>query len=88
MEWSHAIKQMLLMGVLINIIFPWGIAAQITLAGLAISALIFIIKATVLSAAIGLFESSIAKSRLFHLPDLFMIALFFSLVTILIEVFA
>jgi len=88
MEWSHAIKQMLLMGILINILFPVGIATELTLAGIAVSALIFILKASVLSAIIGLFESSIAKSRLFHLPDLFMIAMFFSLATILIEVFA
>ncbi len=88
MEWSHAIKQLLLMGILINIIFPAGIATELTLAGIVISALAFIIKASVLSAIIGIFESSIAKSRLFHLPDLFMIALFFSLATILIEVFA
>ncbi len=88
MELSHAIKQVLFMGILINIIFPWGIATELTLAGALVAAAIFFIKASALSVIIGLFESSFAKSRLFHLPDLFMIALFFSVITILIEVFA
>jgi len=88
MELSHAIKQLLFAGILINIIFPWGIATEPTTIGLMISIAAFFIKACVLSVIVGLIESSFAKSRLFHLPDLFMIALFFSVITILIEVFA
>ena len=88
MELSHAIKQTLLMGILINIIFPWGLATEITLAGIVVSMIAFMIKASILSVIVGVFESSCAKSRLFHLPDLSMLALFFSVITILIEVFA
>ncbi len=88
MEWSHAIKQLLLMGIIINIIYPFGLTADFAAKALGISALLFLFKATVLSVIVGLFESSIAKSRLFRLPSLFMMALFFSLITILVEVFA
>ncbi|VVB61226.1 NADH dehydrogenase [uncultured archaeon] len=88
MEWSHAIKQLLFMGILINILFPWGIAVALTQYSIVVSMLAFLVKASVLAVAVGLFESSCAKSRLFHLPSLFTIALFFSVITILIEVFA
>lgn len=88
MEWSHAIKQLLFIGILINIIFPWGIATEMTYAAIGLAGAVFFVKAFALSVIVGLWESSFAKSRLFRLPDLFMIALFFSVITILIEVFA
>jgi len=90
MEWSHAIKQLLFMGILINILFPWGMitAATFSASGLITSAIIFLIKATALSVIVGLFEASCAKSRFFRLPDLLILAFFFSLLTIIIEVFA
>jgi len=88
MEWSHAIKQLLFMGILINILFPWGIVTTLSIYGIVISIILFMIKTSILSVIVGLFESSCAKSRFFYLPNLFMIALFFSLLTIIIEVFA
>lgn len=88
MEWSHAIKQMLFMGILINIFFPWGLAVEMTASGLAVSMAAFLVKACLLSGIVGLFEASCAKSRLFRLPDLLILAFFFSLLTIIIEVFA
>jgi formate hydrogenlyase subunit 4 len=39
----------------------------------------------VLALAVGFFESMFAKSRLFRLPNLFMLAFFFSFSTILFE---
>lgn len=88
MEASHAIKQTLLMGLLVNILFPWGLATGFSALAVAISIGAFIIKGAVLSVIVGLFESLCAKSRLFRLPDLFMIAFFISFITLIIEVFA
>lgn len=88
MEVSHAIKQTLLMALIINIFFPWGVVTTLEARGLAIAAAIFIAKGMAFSVAIGLFESSFAKLRLFRLPNYFMIAFFLSLITILFEVFA
>lgn len=87
MELSHAIKQALLMAILINVIFPLGLAVEISAAGLIIAITAFILKGALLSAIIGIFESSLAKSRLFLIPNLFMIAFFFSILTIFWEVF-
>jgi len=88
MELSSAMKQLLLMGVLINILFPWGLTQDFAVPSILISFGAFVLKAVVLAVIIGLFESSCAKSRLFRLPGLFAIALFLSIVTLIIEVFA
>lgn len=88
MEISAAIKQLLLMGILINLFFPWGISTQITFVSILAAIILFFLKSTILSIVIGVFESYLAKLRLFRLPSLFSIAFFLSLVTILIEVLA
>jgi formate hydrogenlyase subunit 4 len=88
MELSAAIKQTLLMALLINLIVPWGIATTFSLAAIAIAVLLFIVKGSILALIIGLFESSMAKMRFFRLPSLFMMAFFFSTLIIIIEVFA
>ncbi|MBI2548028.1 NADH-quinone oxidoreductase subunit H [Candidatus Woesearchaeota archaeon] len=88
MELSHAIKQTLLMGLLINIFFPWGIATTVSPGTLVLGIISFFLKGVVLCVILGIFESSIAKLRLFRLPSLFMIAFFLSFITILLEVFA
>jgi formate hydrogenlyase subunit 4 len=88
MELSSSMKQLLLMGVLINILIPWGLTADFTPTAILISLAAFLFKAIVLAVVIGLFESACAKTRFFRLPNLFAIALFLSLVTLIIEVFA
>jgi formate hydrogenlyase subunit 4 len=88
MEISSAMKQLLLMTVLINILIPWGLATDFSAPAILISLGAFVLKAVVLAVVIGLFESSCAKSRLFRLPGLFALALFLSFVTLIIEVFA
>ena len=88
MELSSAMKQLLLMGLLINILFPWGLTQDFSAPAILISLGAFVLKAVVLAVIIGLFESSCAKSRLFRLPNLFALALFLSIVTLIIEVFA
>ncbi len=88
LELSSAIKQVILMGLLINLIIPWGIATTLTPATIAAAFVLFIGKAALLALVMGLFESSMAKMRFFRLPSLFMMAFFFSTLIIIIEVFA
>jgi formate hydrogenlyase subunit 4 len=87
MDLSSAIKQVLLMAILVNVVFPWGLTQDFTIIGIVISICAFILKVAVLSIFVGLFESSCAKSRLFHLPGLFVLAFFLAFVTLIIEVF-
>jgi len=85
METSHAIKQTLLMAVLVNVLFPWGLTARPDFITVPVSIVMFVAKVGILSIAVGIFESMFAKSRLFRLPNLFMMAFFFSFATILFE---
>jgi formate hydrogenlyase subunit 4 len=87
-ELSSAMKQLLLMGILINILVPWGLTTDFAPTAILISLAAFLIKAVILAVVIGLFESACAKTRFFRLPSLFAIALFLSLATLIIEVFA
>ncbi|MEK7152743.1 MAG: hydrogenase, partial [Patescibacteria group bacterium] len=85
MELSHAVKQVLLMGALINVLVPWGLAETVTAAGIGLAAAAFILKGGILAMVVGLFESSVARMRLFRLPALFMQAFFLAFLTILFE---
>jgi formate hydrogenlyase subunit 4 len=85
MELSYGIKQLILMALLINILFPWGLATDATFLGIIISVVCFMVKALILAVVIGVFESFFAKIRFFRLPDFFMVAFFLSFVTIVFE---
>ena len=69
-EWGAAIKQLVLMALLVNVFFPLGIAADWSPAALAPSLLFFIIKLLGLAGVIVLVETANAKLRLFRVPDL------------------
>jgi len=88
MELSNAIKQTLFMAVLINVILPWGLTTEISAPSILFSAFAFLAKGAILAVLLGLFESTIAKMRLFALPGLFALAFFFSVLTVCLEVFA
>ena len=85
-ELSHAVKQTLLMALLINILIPLGITESFSIAALVIGFILFALKGAGLSVLIGVVESSVAKMRFFRLPGLFMMAFFFSVLTIFSEV--
>lgn len=85
MEMSHAIKQTLLMAILINVLIPWGLTANPNLWSVSLAMGMFILKGAALAVITGIFESTFAKSRLFRLPNMFMLAFFFSFSTILFE---
>jgi formate hydrogenlyase subunit 4 len=87
-ELSHGIKQTILMALSINIVLPIGLAADAGLAAIIISIASFAIKVLAFAAVIGIFESMMAKIRLFRLPSFFMLALFFSFATIVFELLA
>ena len=73
-EWGSMIKQLVLMSLLVNVFFPFGIAPIWTPAALAASAGLFLLKLLVLAGAVVLVETSNAKLRLFRVPDLLSIA--------------
>lgn len=87
MEISHAIKQTLLMALLINIFIPFGFSSEGSAFLITIGFIAFAAKGIILAAIIGIFESSLAKMRIFRLPVFFTVAFFLAFLTILLEVF-
>ncbi len=85
MELSYGMKHVVIMGLLINTVFPWGLAPQFSVAGALFSLVAFTAKVLFLCVLVGLFESGMAKIRLFRLPAFFTLALFFAFVTIVLE---
>ncbi len=70
MTWAAAVKQLLLITVIIDLFVPWGAATSLTLPALGLALGVYLGKLLIVAIAIGLVESCIAKMRLFQVPDL------------------
>jgi formate hydrogenlyase subunit 4 len=73
-EWGAAIKQLLLMTLLINSFWPFGLQAGWSPAGVLISLGYLLLKLMLLSCSIVLLETTNAKMRLFRVPELLAVA--------------
>lgn len=82
-ELGAMMKQLLVFSLIANIFFPWGIASDLSAAGIAISLVVIIIKVAVLGVLMALVETSTAKWRLFRLPNLLSISLMLSFLALI-----
>jgi formate hydrogenlyase subunit 4 len=73
-EWSAAMKQLVLMTLLVNVFFPFGLSAGWISPDTLRSLLLFSAKLLLLAAAIALVETTNAKMRLFRVPELLTLA--------------
>jgi formate hydrogenlyase subunit 4 len=73
-EWSAWIKQMVLMTLLVNVFFPYGLSANGSPAGIATGIALFVFKLMVLALAVVLVETGNAKLRFFRVPELLALA--------------
>ena len=69
-EWASAMKLLLFLTLLANLFFPWGVPALVAPLPLALGLLALAGKLAILTAALALLETSIAKLRLFRVPEL------------------
>ena len=88
MEYSYALKNTLFIALLVNLAFPWGLTTELSLVPICVGVALFLAKGVLASLLIGLVESSLAKYRLFRMPSMFTVVLFFSFLTIILEVFS
>lgn len=70
LEWASANKLLIFIALGANLFFPWGIAESFAPASLFLALLAFFGKALVFLFAIAFIESTIAKLRIFRVPDL------------------
>lgn len=73
-EWSAAMKQLVLMMLLVNVFFPFGLSASWAQTGTLLSLVLFSVKLLLLAAVVVLVETTNAKMRLFRVPDLLAVA--------------
>jgi len=74
MEYSSMVKLVLFMTIAWNAFLPWGVATELTASAIALGIIVFLVKVLVMAAVIAIIESSMAKSRLFRLPNLLTMA--------------
>jgi len=68
-EWANAVKLALIMAMLVGVFAPWGMATSTSIAALVLAPLAFVFKLAVLAVAIAVIESSMAKLRMYLVPD-------------------
>jgi formate hydrogenlyase subunit 4 len=69
-EWAAAMKLFLFLTLLANLFVPWGVPADPTAAALALGAGALAGKLAILTLGLALLETSVAKLRLFRVPEL------------------
>jgi len=74
MEYSSMVKLVLFMTIAWSAFLPWGVATELTASAIVIGIIVFLVKVLVMAAVIAIIESSMAKSRLFRLPNLLTMA--------------
>ncbi len=81
-EWAAANKYLIFIALGANLFFPWGIADSLAAGQVALSLALFIGKCLLFCAAIAVIESTIAKFRIFRLPDLLFTSFIISIIAI------
>ncbi len=73
-EWGASIKQLVLMTLLVNTFFPFGLSSDWMLQTIGVGLAFYLAKLLVLACLVVLVETSNAKLRLFRVPELLMVA--------------
>ena len=82
-EWASAIKFNAIVGLLIALFAPWGMATTPSLAALGLAVVALLAKTFALVAALAVIESGIAKLRMYSVPDFLGVAAAFSTLAVI-----
>jgi formate hydrogenlyase subunit 4 len=81
-EWAAAIKLLVLFALLGNLFVPWGVARALTAEALLLAAGSFVLKLVTLAVTVAVFETRIAKLRLFRVPELLSVSFVLALLAV------
>lgn len=73
-DWGSSIKQLVLMTLLVNTFFPFGLSSAWTAQTVGVGLTFYLAKLLLLACMIVLVETANAKLRLFRVPELLMVA--------------
>lgn len=89
LEWASTIKLMVYFTLIANLFFPWGIATDFSASSLWLAGFAITVKLAVLAIALAVWESVMAKMRVFRVPQYlgfaFMLALLGMLTHVVLE---
>lgn len=77
LEYGASLKQLVLMTLVVNTFFPFGLSSHWTLQELSLGLLFYLTKILLLACLIVLVETTNAKLRLFRVPELLMVSFIF-----------
>lgn len=86
-EWASATKLSLLFALLISLFAPWGIATSVSFSAMAIALLALLLKLTFFVVVLAALESSVAKLRMYLVPEFLGIACALSVLAVVFTVF-
>ena len=69
-ELGSWLRLTVLLGLVGNLVAPWGVATELSVVAVLVGALAIVVKVTVLAAVLGAAEVGLAKLRLFRVPEL------------------
>ena len=81
-EWAAALRLLIFFSLLANMFTPWGVATALTPMALGIAAVALMSKLAALGIVIALLETSIAKLRLFRVPELLAVSFVLALLAV------
>jgi formate hydrogenlyase subunit 4 len=81
-EWASAVKLLVLFALLGNLFLPWGVARALTPGALLLAAASFVLKLAALAVTVAVFETRIAKLRLFRVPELLSVSFVLALLAV------
>jgi formate hydrogenlyase subunit 4 len=81
-EWAAAVKLLIFFTLLGNLFVPWGVARGLTAPALLVALGSFLLKLFALAATVAVFETRIAKLRLFRVPELLSVSFVLALLAV------
>ncbi len=87
-EWANAIRLNVLLALLIALFAPWGMATEITWGALGLALGAHLVKLLLLGVLIAVIESSVAKLRMYLVPDFLGVATALSVLAVIFTMIA
>ena len=87
LEWANSVKFGLIMSLLIGLFFPWGMASEPSLLAIVLAVAAYLAKMLALAVVLAVVESSIAKMRMYAVPDFLGVASATGILAVVFTVF-
>ena len=81
-EWAAALKLLIFCTLLGNLFVPWGVAVVVTPGGLAVGLGTLLAKLALIAVLLAVFETRMAKLRLFRVPELLSVSFVLALLAV------